>query len=146
MNSHPSVSAGSEPQISADVLDLTQSYLNMNSPLLRHAIALILADPNAATKEDGQTNNPWDGSRTGGNPFRWMNPRLSDEEFQSLVRVCVYLGNGPGRCSLLILWESSEDLGCQLCRSHCADRPAERTLRNSHSSVFQTWSVSESGS
>lgn len=138
VNSHPSVSAGSEqwdyrPQISADGLDLNQSHLNMNSPrcgLLCNAIALILADPNAVMMEDGQTYNPWEGSRTGGNPFRWMNHRLSDEEIQSLTRVCLYLGNGTGRCSLLILWESSEDLGCQLCCSHCTDRPAERTPQN----------------
>lgn len=56
------------PQISADVLDLNHSHLHVISPccgLSRNVIALILADPNVATLEEGQANNSWDASRMG---------------------------------------------------------------------------------
>lgn len=54
------------PQISAYVLDINHSHLQVISPccgLSRNVIALILADPNVAMLEEGQTNNSWVASR-----------------------------------------------------------------------------------
>lgn len=131
-------------------LDLNQSHLNMNSPrcgLLRNAIALILADPNAAMMEDGQTYNPWDRSRTGGNPFRWMNHRLSDEEISESHPRLFVSGKRAGPMfsthPVGVQWRSG--MPALLLPLH---RPARRenAVKHSHSSVFQTWSLSKSGS
>lgn len=58
-----------------------QSHANISSPccgLSRASTALILARPNVVTMEGGQTNNPWDESRTGGNPFSRCQTRRTE--------------------------------------------------------------------
>lgn len=110
----------------------------MSSPccgLLRNATALILADLNVAMMDDGQTNDPRDESRMGGNPF--IRRQTSGEEDRGSVEW--QLGNGPVRCSLLILWESNEE---QSKDASFGSPSTQTSLRECHSSVFQTWSFS----
>lgn len=125
-------------QISADVWSLNQSVkceLASPWPFAQCGRSFFSWSKNVAMMEDGQTNDPRDESRTGGNPFIRCQ-RSSEEDGESVEW---QLGNGPFWCSLLILWESSEEQS----RDASFGSPSTQTgLRECHSSVFQTWSFS----